>query len=63
MGSIGLKLIDEILPLATYGEIIGGAHDGLKVVTKGGMVGGADAIVSRVRYLTEKISEPVSKHR
>jgi uncharacterized protein YgbK (DUF1537 family) len=63
MGSVGLKLIDEILPLAAYGEIIGGAHNGLKVVTKGGMVGGADAIVSCVRYLTEKISEPAAKNR
>jgi uncharacterized protein YgbK (DUF1537 family) len=56
MGSAGLRLRGEVLPLAAYGEIIGGSHDGFKVVTKGGMVGDADAIVSCVRYLTEKIS-------
>jgi uncharacterized protein YgbK (DUF1537 family) len=53
--SAGLKLLGEVLPLAAYGEIIGGGHDGLKVVTKDGMVGDADAIVSCIRYLTEKI--------
>lgn len=56
INSAGLKLRGEVLPLAAYGEIIGGSHDGLKVVTKGGMVGDADAIVSCIRYLTEKIS-------
>jgi uncharacterized protein YgbK (DUF1537 family) len=56
MNSAGLRLLGEVLPLAAYGEIIGGGYDGLKVVTKGGMVGDADAIVSCVRYLTEKIS-------
>jgi uncharacterized protein YgbK (DUF1537 family) len=56
INSAGLRLRGEVLPLAAYGEIIGGSHDGLKVVTKGGMVGDADAIVSCVRYLTEKIS-------
>jgi uncharacterized protein YgbK (DUF1537 family) len=56
MHSAGLRLLGEVLPLAAYGEIIGGGYDGLKVVTKGGMVGDADAIVSCVRYLTEKIS-------
>jgi uncharacterized protein YgbK (DUF1537 family) len=56
MNSAGLRLLGEVLPLAAYGEIIGGSHDGLRVVTKGGMVGDADAIVSCVRYLIEKIS-------
>ncbi|MDR1148828.1 MAG: four-carbon acid sugar kinase family protein [Spirochaetaceae bacterium] len=56
IGSVGLKLIDEVLPLAAYGEILGGERDGFKVITKGGMVGDADAIVSCVRYLTEKIA-------
>lgn len=56
INSAGLKLLGEVLPLAAYGEIIGGGHDGLKVVTKGGMVGDAEAIVSCIRYLTEKIS-------
>jgi uncharacterized protein YgbK (DUF1537 family) len=56
INSAGLRLQGEVLPLAAYGEIIGGSHHGLKVVTKGGMVGDADAIVSCIRYLTEKIS-------
>jgi uncharacterized protein YgbK (DUF1537 family) len=56
INSAGLKLLGEVLPLAAYGAIIGGPHDGLKVITKGGMVGDADAIVSCIRYLTEKLA-------
>jgi uncharacterized protein YgbK (DUF1537 family) len=54
--NIGLKLLGEVLPLASYGEIIGGEFPGLKIVTKGGMVGEADAIVACVRYLKEKLA-------
>ncbi|MDR1908869.1 MAG: four-carbon acid sugar kinase family protein [Spirochaetaceae bacterium] len=52
----GLKLLGEVLPLASYGEIMGGEFPGLKIVTKGGMVGEADAIVACVRYLKEKLA-------
>jgi uncharacterized protein YgbK (DUF1537 family) len=52
----GLRLLGEVLPLASYGEIIGGEYPGLKIITKGGMVGEADAIVSCVRYLKEKLA-------
>jgi uncharacterized protein YgbK (DUF1537 family) len=56
MGNVGLKLLGEVLPLAAYGELVGGDGDGLKIVTKGGMVGDNDAIVSCVRYLKQKLS-------
>jgi uncharacterized protein YgbK (DUF1537 family) len=56
INSAALKLLGEVLPLAAYGEIVGGGHNGLKIVTKGGMVGDADALVSCIRYLTEKLS-------
>ena len=54
--SVGLKLLGEVLPLASYGEIAGGKYEGLKIVTKGGMVGESDAIIDCVRYLKERLA-------
>jgi uncharacterized protein YgbK (DUF1537 family) len=56
IGNVGLRLLGEVLPLASYGEIAGGDYSGLKIITKGGMVGEPDAIVTCVRYLKEKLS-------
>ena len=56
MKNTGLKLLDEVLPLAAYGEFVGGPHEGLKVVTKGGLVGETDSLVRCVKYLREKIT-------
>ncbi|MDR2478171.1 MAG: four-carbon acid sugar kinase family protein [Treponema sp.] len=53
--NVGLQLLGEVLPLASYSEIAGGDYDGLKMVTKGGMVGEPDAIVACVKYLKEKL--------
>lgn len=35
----GIEIISEIVPLAAYGTIIGGELDGLRLISKGGMVG------------------------
>ena len=40
----GIDLTDEVLPLAVYGKLIGGKHGGLRILTKGGMIGARDAI-------------------
>ncbi len=40
----GIDLIDEVLPLTVYGKLIGGKHDGLRILTKGGMIGEKNAI-------------------
>ncbi|GMO63600.1 MAG: four-carbon acid sugar kinase family protein [Treponemataceae bacterium] len=53
--SPGLKLLDEVLPLAAYGEVMGGDFTGLKVISKGGMVGDANAIVLCTNYLKTEI--------
>jgi uncharacterized protein YgbK (DUF1537 family) len=42
----------EVAPLAAGGCLQGGPFDGLKVVTKGGMVGNRDALVACVCYLS-----------
>lgn len=55
MGTVGLRLLDEVVPLAGYGELIGGEFDGMKFISKGGMVGDEKAMVTCARYLREKI--------
>ena len=55
MGTVGLRLLDEVVPLAGYGELIGGEFSGLKFISKGGMVGNEKAMVTCARYLREKI--------
>lgn len=51
----GIRLLDEVVPLAAYGEFIAGDFDGLKVITKGGMAGDKNAMNLCIRYLKEKL--------
>lgn len=51
LGSHGLAISGEVLPLAVAGTVVGGPWDGLQLVTKGGLVGGLDAAVRCVDYL------------
>lgn len=51
----GLSLLDEVLPLAAYGQLIKGEFDGLHIITKGGSQGGSDAIVKCITYLKERL--------
>lgn len=51
----GLDLIDEVLPLAAYGQFLKGEFDGIHIITKGGSQGGRDAINKCVTYLKEKL--------
>jgi uncharacterized protein YgbK (DUF1537 family) len=51
----GLRLIDEVLPLACYGEMVGGRFPGLKFISKGGSQGKADAMTVCVQYLQSRI--------
>ena len=44
VGAQGIDIIDEVMPLAVYGKIVGGACDGLPILTKGGMIGDETAI-------------------
>lgn len=51
INSIGVEIIDEIIPLAVYGKVVGGEFDGLNIITKGGLIGNetsADFILSAV---------------
>ena len=53
VGAAGIEINTEVLPLAASGTLIGGRHEGLRLVTKGGLVGGEDAAVRCVRHLLE----------
>lgn len=51
----GIRLLDEVIPLAAYGEFISGEFDGLKIITKGGMAGDRNAMNACMHYLKEKL--------
>jgi hypothetical protein len=40
-----------VIPLAVAGTVVGGPWDGLQMVTKGGLVGGADAALLCLEHL------------
>lgn len=50
----GIQLLGEVLPLAAYGELIGGEYDRLRIITKGGMAGDRNAIKDCVQYMKEQ---------
>lgn len=51
----GLSLMDEVLPLAAYGQFLKGEFEGVHIITKGGSQGGRDAINQCITYLKEKL--------
>ncbi len=55
LNAAGIRLLDEVVPLAAYGELISGEFEGLKVITKGGMAGEKNAMNLCIRYLKEKL--------
>jgi uncharacterized protein YgbK (DUF1537 family) len=46
-----LELFGEIQPHISYGKLVGGPSDGIDIVTKGGMIGGADTIISCIKHM------------
>ena len=55
LGSRAINLVEEVLPLAVAGRLLGGSQPGLPIVTKGGLVGGADAAVKCVSYILKEV--------
>jgi uncharacterized protein YgbK (DUF1537 family) len=51
LGSHGLEIADEVVPLAVAGSVVGGPWDGLQIVTKGGLVGDAGTMVACLDHL------------
>lgn len=56
LDALGFSVRDEVLSRAMYGRFIGGLYPGLSMVTKGGFVGGPEAIDQCIDYLLTKIS-------
>lgn len=54
LGSQGIEIREEIEPLVAYGRLIGGNVDGLKIVSKGGMVGSKKVMVKCIERLLNK---------
>jgi len=56
LGSSGIQVADEVLPLAVYGHLIGGPFPRTVIITKGGLVGDERALVKCIDYLLTKVS-------
>ncbi|MDU2557820.1 MULTISPECIES: four-carbon acid sugar kinase family protein [Anaerococcus] len=54
LGGQGIEIREEIEPLVAYGRVIGGEVDGLKIVSKGGMVGSEKVMIKCVDRLLNK---------
>lgn len=55
--ALGVEVLEEILPLAVYGQLIGGEQSGQVIVTKGGLVGDVTALTTCARYLETRLSQ------
>lgn len=55
LGAQAINLVEEVMPLAVAGRLLGGRHPGLPVVTKGGLVGGPDAGVRCVSHMLKEV--------
>lgn len=56
-GTIALRLLEEVVPLAAFAQISGGAMDRMYCVSKGGMVGDEHAMVTCVSYLQNQLAD------
>jgi D-threonate/D-erythronate kinase len=52
IGAEGIRLIEEVLPGLTRGELVGGRHDGMPVVTKAGTFGSPQTLVQLLMILS-----------
>ena len=55
-GTVALRLIEEVVPLAGYGIAIGGSLAGKAFLSKGGMVGDKNAMITCITYLQEHLT-------
>ena len=49
----GIHLHREVVPLGSFGQLKGGNFDGLEFITKGGMVGDENALVTCIDFLLQ----------
>lgn len=51
LGSDGVEIQGEVIPLAVMGEVVGGPWAGLSIVTKGGLIGDSDTAIACIDEL------------
>ncbi len=54
MKAQAIEMEDEIIPHVTYGNLKGGCYDGLKIATKGGLIGKKDTAYECIQYMMNK---------
>lgn len=55
LGSHGLEISGEVVPLAVAGTLVGGPWEGLHITTKGGLVGDVGTTVTCLEYLRQSV--------
>lgn len=55
-GTTGIQIKDEVIPLAVYGTIMGGALDHKSIITKGGLIGDEYTLYECADFLATKIA-------
>lgn len=53
----GIEVVDQALPLAVAGTLVGGPFDGTAIITKGGLIGDESAAIACVDHLDRLIKE------
>ena len=59
----GLWVRDSVLPLATYGSLIGGLYPDLPIITKGGFVGDVHGLTQCMEYMIAALAAQTAAHR
>ena len=54
LGAHAIELEDEIIPHVSYGSLKGGKYSGLKITTKGGLIGKSDTAWECIKYMLGK---------
>ncbi|KHO62718.1 hypothetical protein THYS13_07850 [Thermoanaerobacter sp. YS13] len=55
INAVGIEIIEQVIPLAVHGKIIGGEFNGLNIITKGGLVGDEKTLDYIVSYIEKNI--------
>lgn len=55
-GAEAIRVIGDVIPLTAHVALVGGAHHGLQMVTKGGSIGGEDALARCVAFLERAVA-------
>ena len=54
--TFGLKILGQVLPLTSYGEILDGPYEGLKCVTSASSATDTNTIIDSIQYIKRKLA-------